>query len=243
MSKHSKWANIKNRKGVQDKKRSNIFTKLSKDITVAVKQGGSDVGVNFRLRLAIDKAKSASMPKENIERAISRGSGLIEGEVYDDVLYEGFGPFGVAFVIEAVTDNRHRTASNIRTIFSKADGTLGTSNSVIRMFDHFGIIKIDLNNSQNKDELFLEVIDLGVIDLIEIENSNKIILITDIKAFQKVKEFLEEKNFNIINAEFEYIANTFIELNNDTELEKINNLIDKLYDDDDVRNVFVNLKI
>ncbi len=237
MAGHSKWANIKNKKAAQDKKRSNIFMKLSRDISVAARQG-SDPNTNFRLRMAIEKAKKANMPKENIERAIKRGSGEIEGEMIEEILYEAFGPGGCAILIETATDNKNRTSTNIRTILNKLGCNLGGVNSVKWMFEHLAIFKIDKTNIKDIDEFILKIIDIGAKDVIDNE---KLIIMANINDFQKIHEFLTKNKIPILSAELEYIPTNTI-LISDEDSQKLDNIIKKLLDIEEVKNVYDNRK-
>lgn len=239
MSGHSKWATIKRAKEAQDKKRSNVFTKLAKDIIVAARAGG-DPKMNFKLRMAIEKAKQYNMPKDNIERAVKKGSGeLSDGAVMEEVLYEGFGPAGVAVIVEATTDNKNRTAANVRSIFTKGGGTLGSQNSVMWMFDYNGILKIKKEQVKDSEAFILEMIDSGALDVIDEDDS--FIIITSMSDFQTIKELLDLKNLKTEYAELEYISKESGSNLKDEDNYKLEKFIDTLLDDDDVNNVFTNV--
>lgn len=239
MSGHSKWANIKNRKAAQDKKRSNIFTKLAKDISVAARQG-SELDTNFKLRLAVEKARQANMPKDNIERAIKKGAGELGGDIIEEIIYEGFGPEGVAVIVEAATDNKNRTAAFVREIFNKSGGSLGASNSVMWMFDRKGVTKLPVDIIHDKDSFLLEVIDHGAQDVLYKED--EVIIITDLVDFQNVQEYLERHKYVMTHSQLEYLPNNYVEVDEDEALEKISLFVDKMLDGDDIQNVYINVK-
>ena len=230
MAGHSHWAGIKHKKGKVDKQRSKIFSKLSKEITVAAKLGDKDPAMNPRLRSAIQAARSANMPKDNIERAIDKSS-VATGSNFENLRYEGFGPDKIAVIVETLTDNKNRTASNIRTIFQKNGGSLGTQGSASHNFKQLGIIKID--KKEISDENILELaIDAGADECI----SHSI--------FHDVKKNLERTIANFISTEIEWIPLNSIEIQNEKK-DLVTEFLDSLEDDDDVQNVFsnVNLKV
>lgn len=231
MSGHSKWATTKRRKAVVDSKKSSIFTKLTKIIQIAARHG-ADPEMNFKLRMAIDKARSFSVPKDNIERAISKGSGTGDGNALEEITYEGYGPDGVAIIIESVTDNKNRTSSDLKHILSKHGGSLGASNSVMWQFNRRGVIYI--KNSEINDEEELSIIDAGALD---IEKSDYgIRIMTQMEDLQKVQEKI--KNIiEIENAELEYIPKNKVKVQNTESLEK---LFDTLEENDDVNNYYSN---
>lgn len=236
MSGHSKWSSIKHQKGATDAKRGALFTKLGKTITVAAKQGGSDINSNFSLRLAIDQAKSANMPKDNIERAIKRGMGELEGGKIEEITYEGFGPEATAFIIEALTDNRNRTSAAMKHILTKYGGSLGAPNSVSWMFTKLGIIRIkDID-----DELELELIDAGAQDIKKEEGG--VSVYTPPNDLKKIKDLLERKNIEIEYAEVEQVAKDKKEIPED-KINKIKKVFDELDKNEDVNNYFTNAKI
>ncbi|MDP3900629.1 MAG: YebC/PmpR family DNA-binding transcriptional regulator [bacterium] len=241
MSGHSKWATIKRAKETKDAKRGTVFTKLGNNISIAARTGG-DPEANFSLRLAVERAKQANMPKENIERAIKRGTGELGGAAIEELTYEGFGPAKAAFIIEAVTDNKNRTASEIRHIFTKFNGSLGATNSVNWKFDHSGVIRvaIDQTKSFNFDELELELIDNGAIDINK--EAEGITIITSIPDLQKMKTFLDKKNIAVESAQIEYLAKEVKELS-PTDQEKIGPFIDALDENNDVSNFYTDVAL
>ena len=239
MSGHSKWSKIKRQKGASDQKRGNLFTKVSKLVTIAARDGGGDPAMNFKLRLAIDQARAVSMPKDNIEKAIKRGTGELEGGLIEEIIYEGFGPGGVAIVIETLTDNKNRTVANIKHILTKYGGSLGSSNSVLWQFEQKGIIRIESGELrvENFDEFQLQVIDMGADDIQE--EDGELIIYTKPTSLQKTKEALEKQETKIANAELEFIPKekTAVDDNLKAKLEKIFN---NLEEDDDVNNFYTN---
>lgn len=241
MSGHSKWANIKRKKEATDSKRANIFSKLGKEITVAVKMGGSaDPNVNRKLKDVIAKAKSQNMPNDNINRCIQKASGDSSSDNYEEMVYEGFGPCGTAVIVEALTDNKNRTAADLRSIFSKSGGSLGQTGSVGYMFDKKGYILIERTSDIDEDSLMLEVLDLGAQDFISEEEYIEII--TNPEDFSNIREEIENKNLTILEADVRQIANIKKELS-DEESDKMQNFLDKLDDNDDVQSVWHNADI
>jgi YebC/PmpR family DNA-binding regulatory protein len=238
MSGHSKWSTIKRKKGALDAKRSKIFSRIVKEIDIAVKEGGSDPEGNPRLRLALNNAKGANMPKENIQRAINKAekdpSNLLE------VTFEGYAPNGVAVFIECLTDNNLRTVGNIRAIFNKRGGTLGTNGSLGFLFDRKGIITVPKENIKDPESFELEVIDAGAED---IEDGGEVMEITTaLEDFGKVRKKLEEMGVEFENAELQRIPNDLKKIDLDSSL-KVLRIIDEFEDDDDVQNVFHNLEM
>ena len=235
MAGHSHWAGIKHKKGKADKQRSKIFSKLSKEITVAAKLGDKDPAMNPRLRSAIQAARSANMPKDNIERAINKSSSNNEAN-FENLRYEGFGPDKVAVIIETLTDNKNRTASNIRTIFQKAGGSLGTQGSASHNFNQLGIIKIDKN--EISDEKILELaIEAGADECKSNDTFHEIqCSITDI---YNVKKKLEKKIINFISTEIEWIPLNSVQITKEKN-EDLINFFETLEDDDDVQSVYSN---
>lgn len=236
MSGHSKWANIQHRKGAQDKKRAKIFTKLIREITVAARIGGGDLTANPRLRLAIDKAKSQSMPKDNIDRAIKKGLGNIEGEDYQEIRYEGYGPGGAAIIVDCMTDNKNRTVAAVRHAFSKYGGNLGSDGSVEYMFDQIGLLTYE--NISNEENFFDIAVELGVED-INTDDDKYIEIITSPLNLEKVSNMLQKKGFQPKNSEITVHAKntTLLNLNQANSMIK---LLEMLDDIDDVQNVFSN---
>jgi len=214
------------------------FTKLGKDISIAVKAGGGDPDVNPRLRVLIQNAKAANMPKENVERAIKKALSKDEAD-YKEVVYEGYGPFGIAVVVETATDNPTRTVGNIRNYFNRNGGSLGTSGSLTFLFEHKSVFKIKPQEGLDLDELELELIDFGVDEIFADEE--EIIIYGAFEAFSKIQKHLEENGFEILNAEFERIPNEQKELTAE-QREQVQKMLDKMEDDEDVQNVFHNMK-
>jgi len=236
MSGHSKWSKIHRQKGAADNKRGALFTKLGNAITIAAKTGGGDPDSNFKLRLAIDQAKTGSMPKDNIERAIKRGTGELAGGIIEAITYEGFGPEGTAFMIEALTDNRNRTSSAMKHILTKYGGSLGGPNSVAWIFSQKGIIRIkDIN-----DELELKLIDAGAADIVKEEDG--VTVYTAPNDLKKIKEFLEQKNIGVEYAEVEQIAKEKKVVPEDKK-DKIQKLFDELDNNEDVNNYYSNAEV
>jgi len=237
MSGHSKWSSIKHQKGVTDARRGQLFTKLTREIIVAVRQGGSSPEANFRLRLAIQKARDNSMPLENIERAIKRGSGTMEGAALVEMVLEGYGPNGAAILVQALTDNRNRTLQDVRNIFSRHGGSLGESGCVAWLFDSKGLITIR-TNELDTEELALEAIDAGAED-VKVETSF-VEIYTKLEELEMVRKALEEKNLPITSAELSLVPKTMVELEEKPALQ-ILKLLDKLEELDEVQRVSSNV--
>lgn len=236
MSGHSKWANIKIRKGKIDKVRGNTFTKLSKNITVAAKELGGDLAINFKLRVAIDKAKKANMPKDNIEKAVKKGTGELSGEIYEEYVYGGFGPGGSAILIESVTDNKNRSSQHIKILLSKAGGSLG---NVMWKFDRRGVITINKEDVPiNNEEVELLFIENDVIDY-EL-SADGVVVIVQLEVINSFNKILEKAGFKNIEIVIEYIAKEKIDLNGEHK-EKLEKLIELLENDDDVNDVFTDV--
>lgn len=243
MAGHSKWANIKHRKGAQDKKRAKEFTRAIKEITVAVKEGNSaDPETNPTLRNAISNAKGVNMPKDTIERAIKKASGA-DADSYELVTFEGYGPHGIAIFVECTTDNTNRTVASIRSIFSKNGGSLGTNGSLEFLFDRKGVFVLETNSIELSDEeLELELIDGGALDLDNDKDEDLLTVYTDFVDFGKMSTKLEELNIEPKKAEVQRIPLNTIELPVEQGL-KILKLIDKFEEDDDVQNVYHTLDV
>lgn len=240
MSGHSKWANIKRRKEAVDGKKAKIYSKLGKEITIAVKQGGPDVNTNARLRDIISKAKSNNMPNDNITRCIQKASGADNNATYEEITYEGFGPCNVAVIVEAMTDNRNRAAADIRCIFDRSGGTMGQTGSVGYMFNKKGQIIIENDGTINEDDLMMELLELGVEDFVSEEGYIEIT--SEVQDFTKLNDYIQSKNYSIVEAEIKMIPNMKKELT-DEEAEKFEKFTDKLEDNDDVQNVWHNADI
>lgn len=237
MAGHSKWANIKHRKAAVDAKKGKIFTKLAREIETAARLGGGDPNFNFMLRMVLEKARAANMPKENIERAIKRGTGELEAEALEEIWYEGYGPGGAAFMIKVLTDNRNRAVGEIRSTLRKYGGNLGESGSVAWQFEEKGVITVRAEG-QDPEELMLLAIDAGAED---IEEAGEIIQIyTSRNDLQKVREALDEYNLPIESAELQMVPTNMLELDPETQV-SVAKLIEALEDLDDVQQVFVNV--
>lgn len=241
MAGHSKWHNIRHKKAKQDAKRGQIFTKLIREITIAARQGGGDPEFNPRLRIAIDKAKEHNMPAENIERAIKRGTGELEGVNYEEVSYEGYGPEGVAIIVECVTDNRNRTTGEIRHIFSKYGGNLGSSGCVSFLFEDKGVILVP-KDSITEEEIFEKAIEAGAEDVIT-EDDTYYEIRTSPEDLYSVKENLEKEGIKIEKAELTKIPTTTVEIKDPETAEKLMKLLDALEEQDDVQKVYSNFEM
>lgn len=239
MSGHSKWATTKRQKAVTDAKRGAIFTKLSNIITIAAREKGGDPDTNFSLRMAIDKARTANMPKDNIERAIKRGTGELAGAAIEELVYEGLGPAKSQFIVKCLTDNKNRAAANIRHLFTKHGGAFG---SVMWNFESKGVIRIAkdelTSNKLSAEEFELELIDAGVQDILKEEEG--VTIYTKIEDLQKVKKFLEEKNIKTESAEIEYIAKEDLALSGEDK-ERVEKFIEELEDNEDAADYYHNI--
>ncbi|TFZ40078.1 YebC/PmpR family DNA-binding transcriptional regulator [Soehngenia longivitae] len=238
MSGHSKWNNIKNKKGKEDARKGKVFTKLARYIMVAAKEGGADPDYNPSLKAAIEKAKAENMPNDNIERAIKKGTGELGGQTFEEIMYEGYGPSGIAIMVNCLTDNRNRTASDVRHAFDKFGGNLGQSGSVSFLFEKKGILAIEKNDEIDEEELTLLAIDLGAEDIYIEEDGYQII--TDPKDFSKVEDGLKEAGYNFIMAEISYIPQTTVTLTDEKDIKNMNRLLELLEDNDDVQEVYHN---
>ncbi len=240
MSGHSKFANIKHKKEKNDAAKGKIFTKIGRELAVAVKEGGGpDPNNNSRLRDVIAKAKANNMPNDNIERSIKKAAGDANASNYERVTYEGYGPNGTAIIVEALTDNRNRTASNVRSAFTKGYGSIGTSGCVSFMFDKKGQIIVDREEYDvDPDELMMTALDAGAEDFVEEEDSFEII--TDPDAFSDVRLALEEAGVPMASAEVTMIPQTYVQLTDETDIKNIQKTLDLLEEDDDVQEVYHN---
>jgi len=239
MSGHNKWSTIKRKKEANDAKRSKMFTKIIKDITIAVREGGPDPNSNPRLRLAIANARGVNMPKDNIQRAINKATEK-DSANYVEIVYEGYASHGVAIIVECATDNQQRTISNIRSYFNKHGGSLSTSGSLNFIFDQKGVFRINREKISNFDEFMLEAIDAGAEDVVE--DDDMVIIYTPRENFGTMQKTLEKLNIEPDSSKLERIPNTFVKLDKDQAL-KILKLIDLLEDDDDVQNVYHNMEL
>ena len=240
MAGHSKWAQIKRQKAANDAKRGQLYTKLGREITVAARDGGGDPETNFRLRLAVQRAKDANMPADTIERAVKRGSGeLDDGVRLEDINYEGYGPGGAALFIEALTDNRNRTVAELRNVLTRGGGNLGESGSVAWMFDTRGQVLIELNGG-DPDEAMLESIELGAEDVQEEEGT--LVVLTLIEQLEAVRRGLEERGYAVESAELTRVPKTMSELETNKATQAMQ-LIERVEDLDDVQKVYTNLEL
>ncbi|MFD1395264.1 YebC/PmpR family DNA-binding transcriptional regulator [Kroppenstedtia eburnea] len=240
MAGHSKWKNIQHRKGRQDALRGKLFAKLAREISVAAREGGGDPDQNQRLRLAISKARSQNMPNDNIERAIHRGTGAEGGSNYEAVTYEGYGPGGAAVMAEALTDNRNRTAADVRHIFSKRGGSMGEAGCVAWMFDKKGLLRIDREAGQDEDEMMLQVLEAGAEDFEASEDAFEITTSPD--QFEEVKASLEGEGFHFSTAEVTMVPQNTVTLTGD-QVTQMLQLLEALEDHDDIQNVYANVEI
>lgn len=240
MSGHSKWATIRRKKGALDAKRGAIYTKLAKEISVAAKEGGGDPEGNPRLRLAIVKAKGSNMPKDNIERAIKKGTGGLEGQVYEEFMYECYAPGGVGILVEALTDKKSRTTPEIKSILTKAGGSLGNPGSVSRLFERKGVITVK-SDLISEEELFELAVGAGAEDIVEDDGIFSITCPPD--AYEAVMSALSEKELATEESEVKYIAMTTVEISDKEMAEKVMKLIDTLESNDDVQAVSSNFEL
>ena len=241
MSGHSKWSSIKHKKGAADAKRGKLFSKLSRAIIVAAKEGGGDPSGNLSLQNAIEKAKSYSMPKDNIDRAIAKGSGAdADASSFETVVYEGYGPSGVAVIVEALTDNRNRTASDVRHTFAKNDGNLGGSGAVSWLFERRGVVLVPADGT-DEDELTLAAAEGGADD-VALDGSSYQVLSAP-ENLIAVREAIEAAGFTIDSAELTMLPKTTVEVANEGDAKKVLRLMDELEDNDDVQDVYANFDI
>jgi len=240
MSGHSKWATIRRSKGVNDAKRGQLFTKLGHEIVIAAREGGPDPEANFRLRLVLDKARQANMPKDNVERAIKRGSGELKGaDDLQEVMYEGYGPYGTAIIAQGLSDNRNRTVSEVRHVFSRFGGNLGADGSVAWMFARKGYISIEPKDN-DPEEIALVAIDAGAED-VEI-SEDMVEVYTQVQDFKAVQEALSAASYEISSAQLSWIPQSYLSLDEKETLQTMK-LIEALEDLDDIQQVFSNLDI
>jgi YebC/PmpR family DNA-binding regulatory protein len=240
MSGHSKWSTIKHKKAATDAKKGAMFTKASREVTMAAKEGGGDVNMNFRLRLAVQKAREVNMPADNIERAIKRGTGEGGGAQLEELRYEGYGPGGVAIMVDTLTDNRNRTASDIRSIFTRAGGSVAEQGAVAWQFKRKGVIVAD-PAGKDPDELALEVIELGASDVQVVDG--KLEVETEPEDFEKVRVGLEDQKARIEAAELTMVADNTIPVSDEREVEQLMRLMEALEDSDDAQQVYANFDI
>lgn len=240
MSGHSKWATIKRKKGAIDAKRGQVFTRLIKEITVAARAGGGDIEGNARLRSAVTTAKAQNMPKDNIVRAIKKGTGEIAGEIYEEILYEGYGPGGVAVLVECMTDNRNRTVADVRHYFAKSNGNLGENGCVAWMFEKKGQIQIEKKNI-TEDALMDLALEAGAEDVLEDDGEFQVL--TSPEDFEAVREALEKAGLVLLSSSVAMIPKNTIEVTEESVARSLMKLLENLEDHDDVQNVFANFDI
>jgi YebC/PmpR family DNA-binding regulatory protein len=241
VSGHSKWSTIKHKKGAADAKRGKLFSKLTRAIIVAAKEGGPDPAANLALQNAVEKARSYSMPKDNIDRAIAKGAGTdADAASFETVIYEGYGPSGVAVIVETLTDNRNRTAGEVRHTFAKNDGNLGTSGAVLWLFERRGIVIVEADGA-DEDELMLAAAEGGADDVLL--DGTTFTVTSDPTNLAAVREAVEAAGFTIDSAELTMVPKTTVEVGDENEAKKVLRLIDQLEDNDDVQDVYANFDI
>jgi len=240
MAGHSKWANIRHKKAKEDAKRGQVFTKIARKITVAAKEGGADPATNVRLRLAIDEARAANMPNDNIERAIQRAVGSLDGVTYSEVFYEGYGPNGVAIMLHTLTDNRNRTAGELRHRFSKYGGNLGESGCVAWMFERRGLLVVERGEDVDEDEIMLLALEAGAHDVVV--EGDVIQILTEPSEFIAIKEELEGQGLKFIGAEISFIPQNTVQIDQE-QAEKVEKLIELLEELDEVQEVYANYEV
>lgn len=241
MSGHSKWANIKYRKAKVDAQRGQMFTKLGREIMVAVKEGGPDPENNVRLKLAIQKARGANMPNDNIARIIQRASGETRGSGYEEVTYEGYGPGGVAILLQLLTDNRNRAAGEIRYLFSRHGGNLGDSGCVAWMFEARGVIEVSLASRAEVDDVMLQAIEAGAADVND--EDDRVEVITAMDQLESVRRALEEQGYHIERAEISMVPQTTVPVNDPDQARRLLRLLEALEEHEDVQEVYANFDI
>ncbi|MGD8504263.1 MAG: YebC/PmpR family DNA-binding transcriptional regulator [Syntrophobacterales bacterium] len=240
MSGHSKWHSIRHKKGATDAKRGKIFSKLIKELMVAARIGGGDPAANPRLRTAIAAAKAENMPKDNIERAIKRGTGELEGVNYEEFIYEGYAPGGVAVLVEILTDNRNRAAADVRYIFSKRGGSLGEAGCVAWMFDKRGLIVFE-QDQVSEDEILEVALEAGAEDVVTTEDQFEVH--TDLAAFESVKQAFDDRGLSYTMAEITMVPQNTVKIDNESQASQVLNLMEAIEDSDDVQKVYANFDI
>jgi YebC/PmpR family DNA-binding regulatory protein len=241
MSGHSKWAQIKRQKGANDAKRGQLFTRLGREIAIAAREGGPDPAANFRLRLAMQRARDNNMPLDNMERAIKRGAGGGDSGSLEEIAYEGYGPGGGAVIVQVMTDNRNRAAGEVRNVFTKNGGNLGESGSVAWQFEDRGVITVALNG-QDAEEVELLAIDAGAVDVLADGEADQIEIQTEPSELEAVRQTLEAHNLEVVNAERSLVAKTTVALDSKHAAQMLR-LVDKLEELDDVQRVYSNVEI
>ena len=238
MSGHSKWHNIQAKKGKADAQRGAVFTKIGREIAIAVREGGANPESNGKLRDVIAKAKANNMPNDNIQRSIKKASGELSNVVYEQITYEGYAPGGVAVIVETITDNRNRTASDVRHCFAKYDGNMGTTGSVSFMFDEKGLIVVEKTPGSDEDEMMMMALDAGAEDMKVLDDAYEIY--TAPADFHNVRETLEKQGLSFISAEVSMIPQNLVSVTDPDTVTKIRKMLDLLDESDDVQNVFHN---
>ena len=239
MSGHSKWANIKNKKEKTDAQRGKIFTKIGREIAIAVREGGSDPINNSKLRDVVAKAKANNMPNDNITRSIKKAAGELGNVIYEEIIYEGYAPGGIAVIVEVVTDNRNRAAADVRHIFDKSGGSLGASGCVAYMFDRMGVIVVERSAKHDEDEVMEQMLEAGASDFIPDEDVFEVR--TEVGDFSAVREAIEGMGYNILSADIMRIPQNTVDISADEEaVSKLFKLLERLEDNDDVQEVFHN---
>lgn len=236
MSGHSKWSNIKHKKGKTDAQKAKVYTKIGREIAVVVKAGGPDPTVNSKLRDLIAKARANNMPSENVQRCIKKAAGGEDTSNYESITYEGYGPGGVAVIVETLTDNRNRTAADVRHAFDKCGGNMGATGCVSWSFQEKGIIVIEKEASMDDDEMTMEALELDAQDIEVLEDGYEIT--TAPEAFSQIREAYEEKGYTILEAEVSKIPDNYTTLTDEEQIKNMNKLIDMLEDNDDVQNIY-----
>ncbi|GGJ84019.1 putative transcriptional regulatory protein [Lentibacillus kapialis] len=239
MAGHSKWHNIQRRKNAQDAKKGKIFMRHAKNIYTAAKEGGGDIDTNAALRTAVDKAKADNMPNDNIERAIKKATGDLDGVHYEEITYEGYGPGGIAVIVNVLTDNKNRIASEIRHAFKKNDGNLGENGSVTFMFNRKGYILVEEDGTIDEDEISMEAIEAGADDIVAEDGVYEIY--TNPENFQNVRDHLRKSNYELIESDVSYFPQNYIAPSEDDE-QKMLNLIDMLEDSEDTQDIHHNME-
>ena len=241
MSGHSKWHNIQAKKGKADAQRGAVFTKIGREIAIAVREGGANPESNGKLRDIIAKAKANNMPNDNIQRSIKKASGELSNVVYEEITYEGYAPGGVAIIVDTISDNRNRTASDIRHCFAKYGGNMGTTGSVGFMFDTRGVIVVEKQPGMDEDEMMMMALEAGAEDVRDEEDVFEIL--TDPNEFSKVREALEKQGLTFLSAEVQKIPQNTVAVNDPETVEKIQKMLDLLEESDDVQNVYHNAEL
>ena len=236
MSGHSKWSNIKHRKGKTDAQKAKVYTKIGREIAVVVKAGGPDPTVNGKLRDIIAKARANNMPSENVQRCIKKAAGGEDTSNYESIVYEGYGPGGVAVIVEALTDNRNRTAADVRHAFDKCGGNMGATGCVSWSFQEKGIIVIEKADNMDDDEMTMEALELDAQDIEVLEDSYEIT--TAPETFSQIREAYEAKGYTILEAEVSKIPDNYTTLTDEDQIKNMNKLIDMLEDNEDVQNIY-----